>query len=194
MKSSLTTVFKNNNPTDLNSSLDRYACVSIILRGLDINELEVAFIQRAFNPKDRWSGHIAFPGGTKEQSDRTDFDAAIRETIEEVGIILTAEEMLGRLNDVQARGSESVSDFFIRPFVFYTKQEIVTSLNPSEVADFFWMPIKEIENPSRQTLYHLEHPTKGRLSLPAVDLGRNPPLWGLTYLMVLNLLEQFKRL
>lgn len=194
MKNSLTTIFKNHNPIDLNYKMDRFACVSIILRGLDLNDLEVAFIQRAFNPSDRWSGHIAFPGGTKEDTDKTDLDAAIRETIEEVGIVLNPQDMLGRLNDVQAKGSGSVCDFFIRPFVFYTQQRIETNLNPSEVADFFWIPLKEIENPQRQTVYHFDHPTKGRAFLPAVDLDRNPPLWGLTYLMVLNLLEQFKGL
>lgn len=41
---------------------------------------QVLFIRRADNPRDRWSGHIAFPGGRVDRaSGEKAYDAAIRE-------------------------------------------------------------------------------------------------------------------
>lgn len=180
-------------PVDLDAKLLRHACVAVILRGNSVDELELAFIQRAYNPQDRWSGHIAFPGGKKEDFDKTDLDAALRETKEEVGVDLNPDELLGRLDDIQARKAGSLLDFYIRPFVFHTNRDFSITLDASEVADFFWVPLKEIQNPYRQTHYPVTR-EQGTLDLPAVDIDREPPLWGLTYMMVLNLLERLRKL
>ena len=50
-------------------------------------QLDILFIQRAFNVKDNYSGHIAFPGGHVEVGEN-DFDACIRECYEEIGLNL----------------------------------------------------------------------------------------------------------
>src|ERR1700760_3788257 len=49
---------------------------------------EVLFIKRASNERDKWTGHIAFPGGRRDPEDEDDYSTAIRETWEEVGIDL----------------------------------------------------------------------------------------------------------
>jgi hypothetical protein len=50
---------------------------------------EVLFIKRAARKGDRWTSHIAFPGGRRDPEDADDRAAAIRETAEEVGIDLS---------------------------------------------------------------------------------------------------------
>ena len=82
-------------------------------------------------------------------------------------------------------------DFFIRPFVFFLDRELSIVMDPSEVADFFWTPLSMIQDQNRLTLYHVSHEDK-EISLPAVNLDREIPLWGLTYSMVLELIELFK--
>jgi 8-oxo-dGTP pyrophosphatase MutT (NUDIX family) len=52
---------------------------------------EVLFIKRAGRVGDRWSGHTALPGGKRDPQDADDLTAAIRETMEEVGLDLTSE-------------------------------------------------------------------------------------------------------
>lgn len=166
-----------------------YACVAVILKGTTWDNLKVGFIQRAIHPADSWSGQLAFPGGRSEASkDSTDFDTALRETSEEVGITLTSNDLLGSLNDIQGRRAGILMDFFIRPFVFYIDHEVTPTLDPTEVADFFWVPLKQLTAPERQTT--LEYERDGHLlSLPAIQVDKEPLLWGLTYLMTQDLLK-----
>lgn len=48
-------------------------------------ELDLLYIKRADRDTDRWSGHIAFPGGNAKPYER-EVDCAARETLEEIGI------------------------------------------------------------------------------------------------------------
>ncbi|UYL09135.1 CoA pyrophosphatase [Bdellovibrio sp. SKB1291214] len=190
MQKQLSNLFVGTQPLDLSQTLERYACVSLILRG-PLDDLQIGFIQRAVQPNDRWSGQIAFPGGKKEDIDSSALATALRETQEEVGIILTPDEMVGRLDDIQARKAGSLLDFFIRPFVFYTERDFAIQLDPNEVADFFWVPLKQLDNPDRKTTYELTR-EQMLLQLPAISLDREIPLWGLSYMITQDLLIRLK--
>ena len=54
-------------------------------------EPEILFIKRAARAGDRWTSHIAFPGGGREPLDEDDCAASVRETREEVGLDLNAD-------------------------------------------------------------------------------------------------------
>lgn len=176
---------------DLSTALTSHACVALILRGDSLSSLELGFIQRAHNPTDRWSGQLAFPGGRREESDITDLAAAVRETWEEVGIDLQSSELLGRIDDIQARKAGALLDFYIRPFVFLLDRPVSPKIDPSEVDDFFWTPLQDILSPDRQTTYLVQRENLS-LELPAVNLDRPLPLWGLTYMITMNLFERLR--
>ena len=55
---------------------------------------EILFMKRAARTGDRWTGHIALPGGKREPGDADDRSASIRETEEEVGLDLKADSCL----------------------------------------------------------------------------------------------------
>ncbi|KAL8712873.1 MAG: hypothetical protein Q9220_003081 [cf. Caloplaca sp. 1 TL-2023] len=55
---------------------------------------EVLFIKRAARAGDRWTSHIAFPGGRRDPEDDHDQATSIRETREEVGLDLNEEHCL----------------------------------------------------------------------------------------------------
>ena len=57
-------------------------------------EPEVLFIKRASRAGDRWTSHIAFPGGGRDVQDADDCATSIRETQEEVGVDLNADHCM----------------------------------------------------------------------------------------------------
>ncbi|KAG0049437.1 hypothetical protein BGZ90_007341, partial [Linnemannia elongata] len=95
----------------------RRASVAIIIRAIENPESldeffdqdwvrtgvpEVLFIERATRKTDRWSGHVALPGGKREEADEDDQETAARETLEEIGLDLsdlTQFRCLGALDD-----------------------------------------------------------------------------------------------
>lgn len=64
------------------------------------------YIRRTSRQSDRWSGHVAFPGGKREAGDESSSYTAMRETFEEVGIDLAEEEWceVGALDDREVSG------------------------------------------------------------------------------------------
>jgi len=49
---------------------------------------ECLFIKRAARRGDRWTSHVALPGGKRDEEDEDDHRAAVRECLEEVGLDL----------------------------------------------------------------------------------------------------------
>jgi 8-oxo-dGTP pyrophosphatase MutT (NUDIX family) len=63
---------------------------------------EILYIKRATRASDRWSNHIAFPGGRQEPGDESSLYTSLRETWEEVGIDLAERKdwiEVGQLDD-----------------------------------------------------------------------------------------------
>jgi len=52
-------------------------------------EPELLFIKRATRKGDKWTGHVALPGGKRDPEDEDDQVTAVREAMEEVGIDLS---------------------------------------------------------------------------------------------------------
>ena len=57
-------------------------------------DAEVLFIKRAARVGDRWTSHVAFPGGKREHADPDDRATGSRETREEIGLDLDLEHCL----------------------------------------------------------------------------------------------------
>src|SRR5829696_8692147 len=67
----------------------RRAAVALVLRR-NLSEAEMLVIKRSVSERDHWSGHLALPGGRVEEGDASLLAAAVRETLEEVGVDLEA--------------------------------------------------------------------------------------------------------
>ena len=101
--------------------------------------LEVLVIRRAENELDRWSGHMALPGGGKEPDDESVYDTARRETLEETGIDLDEGHFLGRLDDVRPRTIQLVISI-----VVVAIDAEPGPLDTREVVEAFWVPVDRL--------------------------------------------------
>ncbi|MCP5044185.1 MAG: CoA pyrophosphatase [bacterium] len=141
------------------------------------DDLALLFIERASHPQDRWSGHIAFPGGRVDREDASPRTTAERETLEEVGLSRAGAQRIARLDDL-AGFRESV---LVSGFVYAVAQAPPLALN-HEVEHAFWLGFGELEDPARHVTMAFDY--RGtELVLPAIRvLDRDEPvLWGLSY-------------
>ena len=164
----------------------RRAAVAVILRFPPATvRCEILFIKRTHHTTDPWAGHMAFPGGRVEPDDTSALQAARRETLEEVGIDLErAAELLGQLDDVQARARGTVMPMAITPFVFHLPGEVLTRCN-DEVEETLWVPVATLLDPASATTVpyelHAQH-----YDLPGFGVS-GQVIWGLTYQMLFGL-------
>ena len=174
---------------DLSHSLKSCAVVSLILT--ETSNPEILFIKRAQNPNDKWSGQIGFPGGRMENFE-SHHQTALRETLEEIGLSLHTAENLGILDDIQGRKSSHLLEFYVRPFIFSIEEKVVDFIpDPSEVESVHWVTMEHLLNSKYHINYQLIHPeTQQFMQLPGVQLPNGDILWGLSYVMLTDLLNK----
>ena len=163
----------------------KVAAVAAVVRQTG-DGVEVLFIHRAEDPKDPWSGHMAFPGGRVEDRDADSLEAAMRETREEVDLDLEkAGTLLGRLSDVAAVGRGRPLALVVEPFVFSIEDR--PTLDPNhEVADVVWVPLDFLLDRSNRSTITWRHGAVS-VNLPCYRYQEHV-IWGLTFGMVDELL------
>ena len=96
-----------------------------------------------------WSGNVGFPGGRRDAEDRDDFDTAIRETREEIGLDLEKGfKFVARLDDIPAYHSGKKLELCISPFIFCAPSTISLSdlvMDKREIAAACFVPIDAID-------------------------------------------------
>lgn len=85
----------------------------------------------------------ALPGGRVDDGE-TPLEAALREVDEEIGLRLSADDLLGRLDDYPTR-----SGYVISPFVFWAPPDAEPVANPDEVASVHRVAIGELAREPR---------------------------------------------
>lgn len=169
---------------DLSKDFSGASGVALLLSGSG-PQLELLFIKRALNPADRWSGQIAFPGGKREEGDASLLAACLREVHEEIGVRIQPSQLLGSLDDIQARKRGHLLEFYIEPFVFHLTEKPATQLSPSEVDRVYWIPVEYLTDPAHATTYEIIY-DGAAVKLPAVRFPDGEVLWGLSYMMLEN--------
>ncbi|HXJ80822.1 MAG TPA: CoA pyrophosphatase [Candidatus Methylomirabilis sp.] len=155
------------------------AAVALVLAGQPA-DLHVCLIRRAEHEHDRWSGHIALPGGRVDAEDVSALAAAIRETREEVGLRLDDAPCLGSLGTQPVRSAGRITGMSLSPFVFHLGATL-EPLTPTdgEVAEAFWVPLRHLLDPRNAA--RRPTPRDGVIfEFPAV-LYEGHYIWGLTY-------------
>lgn len=163
----------------------RHASVAMIIEPGQPDP-SILFIERAQRPGDPWSGQIAFPGGRRELRDPDEQAVAVRETTEEIGVVLDPSHCLGRLDDLEGRRGGSSEGMVISCFVYVLDSWVEPCPN-HEVAAVARLPFSHlIDHGNRVRVQWREG---GDREFPGIRFGDRDPrvVWGLTY----RFLQQF---
>lgn len=164
----------------------RHSAVLIVLRELEGQPLEILLTQRAKHLKHH-KGQWSFPGGRVE-ADETDMEAALRETQEEVGLVLSEADILGELEPLYVFGSKN----WVRPFVGYTRDARPLLADPSEVDCCEFFPLTHFFDTRNRGTHQMWFAGYERTVPHWQLLGSDTPLWGATALMLNELLVRLK--
>ena len=119
-------------------------------------EPEILFIKRASRKCDRWTSHIALPGGKRDPTDADDKAAAVRESWEEVGLDLRKYSIeCGNLPQRLVTTHWGKKPLLVLcPYVFLLTTHAVPplKLQPTEVAATHWVPIRSLQAPESRTV------------------------------------------
>ncbi|MDE1836373.1 MAG: CoA pyrophosphatase [Euryarchaeota archaeon] len=161
------------------------AAVLVLFR-LQHARSELLLIRRSDREGDPWSGHVAFPGGRREDSDGALAATAVRETKEEVGISL--EQLEGPPIPVGKRVPANRPWLHVGVFLSVLKdgEAAPLSLSP-EVAEAFWTPLHELR-PSQGPVEVLG--SEGHLRAEALRFG-DQVIWGFTRRVLLDVLGAY---
>jgi len=129
------------------------------------------------------AGQIAFPGGKIDPQDRTPRAAALREAAEEIGLPADMIDPIGYL-DLYL----TFSGFRILPTVARVDPDYRLTLNPSEVADAFEVPLAFLMDAQNHALHSRDW--KGVIRrYYAMPFGERY-IWGVTAGILRNLYER----
>jgi 8-oxo-dGTP pyrophosphatase MutT (NUDIX family) len=155
----------------------KLSAVSIVLFE-DSQFPNTILIERAIY-KGSHSGQISFPGGKKDQQDKSLLDTAVRETHEEIGLLPSALDLIGSLTPVYI----PVSNFLVQPYVFMHSGRPELTLDSREVVDAFSFSLHRLrEDCLKETSIDVDEKIKLK-NVPFFDI-ENKVVWGATALMI----------
>ncbi|TXF77602.1 NUDIX hydrolase [Chryseobacterium sp.] len=165
----------------------KFAAVNIVLY-LKHSEWYFPLIVRSTNERDRHSGQISLPGGKKEESDSTFADTAKRETSEEMGIEEPYIRMIREMSPIYI----PPSNFYVRPFISYTKKNPDFFLQETEAVELIEFPVSSLlkltEQPEMMVL-----PSSRGVEVPVINFN-GYLIWGATSMILSEFSQLLKNL
>ena len=131
-------------------------------------------------------GQVSFPGGRLDDTDRGPIDAALRETAEEIGLGREYVELAGLLD-----GYETVTGYGVTPVVAFVRPGFALTLDPSEVAEAFEVPLAFFLDEASRRIHHRMRDGRRRYYYAFEYADRY--IWGATAGMLVNLRRRMAR-
>jgi 8-oxo-dGTP pyrophosphatase MutT (NUDIX family) len=155
----------------------RLAAVMISIYLID-NELYIPFIVRP-DYEGVHSGQVAFAGGKTEEIDINPTHTAIRETYEEIGVLVPYEQVIGAMPQLYV----IPSNMLVTPVVAYLKERPTFVIDPNEVARVLEVKITDLLDPAHHSKRQVVLPNNIKMQFPSF-LVQGVEVWGATARML----------
>ena len=160
----------------------RWAAVAVVL----VPEPDsLLLVRRAERSGDPWSGQMALPGGRREGDEDLLF-TAIRETEEEVGLVLPPESLVGVLDDMAPR-TPVLPPIAVRPYVFRLDRRVPVDRISEEIAATHWVPLENLLSDEAYASADVMVRSQ-QIRVPAFRLEEGT-VWGMTERILSDLLK-----
>jgi len=150
------------------------AVVIPVYRSLD-GELHIVMILR--NPGGVHGGQIAFPGGKHDPSDETMLDTALREVREELGLVITEEDVLAELPMEQTR----TTGYRVFPYLARIALPERWEIAEREIAEILDVKLRDLVRPDAHDKMIERFPTWRKAEQVSFYRVGEHRLWGLSY-------------
>lgn len=150
------------------------AVVIPVYRSLD-GELHIVMILR--NPGGVHGGQIAFPGGKHDPSDETMLDTALREVREELGLVVTKDDVLAELAMEQTR----TTGYRVFPYLARIALPERWEIAEREIAEILDVKLRDLARPEAQDKMIERFPTWQKAEQVSFYRIGEHRLWGLSY-------------
>ena len=174
---------------DLNPSLPRTSrrrAAAVLVPIVERPDGPAVLLTRRADHLHDHPGQVCFPGGRVDDADAGPIDAALRETVEEIGLGREHVELAGLLD-----GYETVTGYGVTPVVAFIRPGFVLTLDAFEVAEAFEVPLDFLlDEASRQV--HSGMRDGHRRYFYAFEY-ENRYIWGATAGMLVNLQRRIAR-
>ena len=151
------------------------AAVLIPVYRTQAGELHIVMILR--NPGGVHGGQIGFPGGKHDPADETMLDTALRETCEELGLIVPREDVLAELPMEQTR----TTGYRVFPYVARITVPNRWRIAEREIAEIVDVRLNDLTRPGAHNKMIDRFPTWSKAEQVSFYQVGPHRLWGLSY-------------
>ena len=150
------------------------AVVLPVYRSLD-GELHIVMILR--NPGGVHGGQIGFPGGKHDPADETMLDTALREVREELGLVITKDDVLAELPMEQTR----TTGYRVFPYLARITLPERWQIAEREIAEILNVKLRDLARPEAHDKMIERFPTWQKAEQVSFYRVGEHRLWGLSY-------------
>jgi 8-oxo-dGTP pyrophosphatase MutT (NUDIX family) len=172
----------NTDPENANAKLSSV----LILFFPENGRIKLALIQRP-EYDGVHSGQIAFPGGKKEEADKSLMETALRETFEEIGVLPEKVKIIGKLSQLYI----PPSNFLVEPFVGFAAEMPDFKADPTEVSEIVIVDLDDLLDES--SFQFKEITTRGFNKEVPCYFVSGKIVWGATSMIISELIDVIKQ-
>jgi 8-oxo-dGTP pyrophosphatase MutT (NUDIX family) len=136
------------------------------------------------------SGQISIPGGEVEAEDTDDLSTALREFEEEMGVVVSRDDVIADLTERYI----PPSNFAVKPFIAVLDRMPMWKVDSKEVAEVVVVPVADLlpDDALRNTAIKMGKDQNQEIHLPAYRFEEHI-IWGATAIMLAEFVAAWKK-